>query len=151
MIQQSHSWAFIWRKPWCKSYMFPTVHWALFTIAKTWKHPQAYRWRTDKEGVMCICLYMCIWINGLRWWLSGKDSTCHARDQGLIPGLGQSPGGGHGNPLQYSCLENPHGQRSLMGCSQWGCKESDTTEQLSTAHMHKYMCIRIWDVMCMYI
>ena len=39
------------------------------------------------------------------------------RDMDLIPGLGRSPGGGHGNPLQYSCLENPHGQRSLVGNS----------------------------------
>ena len=37
------------------------------------------------------------------------------RDEGSIPGLGKSPGGGHGNPLQYSGLENPHGQRSLAG------------------------------------
>ena len=36
----------------------------------------------------------------------GKESTCNARDLGSIPGLGRSPGGGHGNPLQYSCLEN---------------------------------------------
>ena len=36
------------------------------------------------------------------------------------------------NPLQYSCLENPHGQRSLVGCSTWGCRESDMTERLST-------------------
>ena len=47
-------------------------------------------------------------------------------------GLGRSPGGGHGHPLQYSCLENPLGQRSLAGCSPWGRKESDTTERLST-------------------
>ena len=40
----------------------------------------------------------------------------NVRNAGLIPGLGRSPGGGHGNPLQYSCLEN-HGQRSLVGCS----------------------------------
>ena len=39
------------------------------------------------------------------------------RDVGSIPGLGRSPGGGHDNPLQYSCLENPHGQRSLAGYS----------------------------------
>ena len=39
------------------------------------------------------------------------------RDGGLIPGLGRSPGEGHGNPLQYSCLENPHGQRRLGGSS----------------------------------
>ena len=38
------------------------------------------------------------------------------------------PGGGHGNPLQYSCLKNPHGQRSLAGYSPWGLRESDTTE-----------------------
>ena len=49
-------------------------------------------------------------------------------------GWEDSPGGRHGNTLQYSCLENPHGQRSLMGNSSWGHKESDTTEQLST-HM----------------
>ena len=58
---------------------------------------------------------------------------CSAGDPGLIPGLGRSPGGGHGNPLQYSCLENPHGQRCLADRSPWGRKESGTTEQLSTA------------------
>ena len=47
----------------------------------------------------------------------GKESACNARDLGSIPGLGRSPGGGHGNPLQYYCLENPHGQRSLVGYS----------------------------------
>ena len=50
------------------------------------------------------------------------------RDLGSIPGLGRSPEGGHGNPLQYSCLENPHGQRSLAGYSSWGCRESDMNE-----------------------
>ena len=45
-----------------------------------------------------------------------------------IPGLGRSPGGGNDNPVQSSCLENPHGQRSLAGYSPWGRKESDTTE-----------------------
>ena len=51
------------------------------------------------------------------------------RDVDLIPGSGRSPGGGHGNPLQYSCLGKSHGQRSLVGYSPWGRKESDTTEQ----------------------
>ena len=54
-----------------------------------------------------------------------KESACNEGDLGLIPGLGRSPGGGHGNPLQYYCLENPHGQRSLEGYSPWGDKESD--------------------------
>ena len=47
---------------------------------------------------------------------------------GLIPGSGTSSGGGNGNPLQYTCLENPHGQRSLAGHSPLGHKELDTTE-----------------------
>ena len=39
--------------------------------------------------------------------LSGKEPTCNAGDVGSIPGLARSPGGGNGNPLQYSCLGNP--------------------------------------------
>ena len=56
-----------------------------------------------------------------------KESTCNEEDLDLIPGLGRSPGGRHGNPLQYSCLENS------MNRGAWrGPKESDTTEWLST-------------------
>ena len=55
-------------------------------------------------------------------------------DLGRIPGSGRSPGGGHGNPLRYSCLENLYGKKNLAGCSPWGRKESDTTERLSTTH-----------------
>ena len=62
----------------------------------------------------------------------GKESTCNTGDLSSILGLGRSSGGGHGNPLQYSCLENPHKQRSLAGYSPWGHKELDTTKQLST-------------------
>ena len=76
----------------------------------------------------------------------GKKSACCAGDLGLTPGLGRSPGGGHGNPLQYSCLENPHGQRSLVGYSSWGRKDLDTTEQLSTA---QHMCVSVG--VCVYI
>ena len=61
-----------------------------------------------------------------------KDSTCNVGDLGLISGLGRSPGGRHGNPLQDSCLENPCGQRSLAGYSPWGNKELDRIERLST-------------------
>ena len=50
----------------------------------------------------------------------GKEFACSAGELGLLPQLGRSPGGGHDNPLQYSCLENPHGQRSLVGYSPWG-------------------------------
>ena len=50
------------------------------------------------------------------------------QDMGLIPGSGRSPGGGHGNPLQYFCLKNSQGQRSLVDYSPCVHKESDTTE-----------------------
>ena len=65
--------------------------------------------------------------------LDSKESACNVGDLGSILGLGRSPVGGDGNPLQYSCLENPHGQRSLVGYSPWGCKELDTTEWLTTS------------------
>ena len=97
-----------------------------------------------------------LWLSGLRCWIkapvslgawiritllpsdfgllsgsNGKGSACSAGDWGLIPGLGRSPGEGNDNPLQYSCLENSHGQRSLVGYSQLGRKESDMTEELT--------------------
>ena len=56
------------------------------------------------------------------------------RAKGLSPGSGRSPGGGHGNPLQYSCLKNPHGQRSLAGYSPQGRKESGTAEATACTH-----------------
>ena len=64
--------------------------------------------------------------------LVSKESIRNAGDLGSIPRLGRSPGGGNGNPLQYSCLENPHGERSLMGYSSWGHKESVMNDCLST-------------------
>ena len=62
----------------------------------------------------------------------GKESACNAGDLGLIPVLVRSPGGEHGNPFKYSCLENPRGQGSLEGYSPWSHTESDTTQRLST-------------------
>ena len=52
----------------------------------------------------------------------GKESTCNVGHLPLISGLGRCPGEGHGNQLRYSCLENPHGQRSLVGYSPEGQK-----------------------------
>ena len=61
-----------------------------------------------------------------------KNPPAMQETLGLIPGLGRSPGGGHGNPLQYSCLENP-----MDGGAWWAIVhevvESDMTEQLNTA------------------
>jgi len=64
----------------------------------------------------------------------GKASAYNVGDQGSVPGLKRFPGEGNGNPLQYSCLENPmDGGAWWTAYSPWDCKESDTTEQL---HFH---------------
>ena len=63
----------------------------------------------------------------------GKESACNSGDLASMPGLRRFPGGGHGNPVQYSCLENPYGQRSLAGYSLGAQKELGMTERLSTA------------------
>ena len=61
-----------------------------------------------------------------------KNLPANAGDSGLIPQSGISSGEGNGNPLQYSCLGNPTNRGSLMGCSAWSCKESDTTQRLNS-------------------
>ena len=71
----------------------------------------------------------------------GKEFTCNARDLSSISEFGRSPGGGQDNPLQYSCLENPQGQRSLAGYSPWARKELDMTEGLSTYEILLELCI----------
>ena len=62
----------------------------------------------------------------LGWGSMGKESACNAGDTGdlgSVPGLGRSPGGGHGNLLQYSCLENPQDRGAWRAASPRGCKE----------------------------
>ena len=82
---------------------------------------------------------------GLPRSLSSKEASCNSVEVGLIPGSGRSPGGRHGNPLQYSCLENPHVQRSLVGNSPWGgatvhCgRLSKSRTQLKQLSMHRSM------------
>ena len=65
---------------------------------------------------------------GLPWWLSGKESACNAGAKYSIPGSGRSPREGYGNPLQYSCLENPidRGAWQATVCSV--AKSWDTSE-----------------------
>ena len=100
------------------------------------------KWRSERFSN--LCLLHSTWRFRSRTWTQVcltseaspvaqvvKESTCNARatgDMGLIPGSGRFPEGGHGNPLQCSCLENPHGQKSLAGNSPWGHKESTRTQ-----------------------
>ena len=62
----------------------------------------------------------------------GKESTCNARDLGSIPGWRRSPGERNSDPLQYLACRIPWTERSLLGYSLWGRKESDTNERLNT-------------------
>ena len=74
---------------------------------------------------------------GLPWWLRYQESACNVEDLGSIPGLGGSPEGGHSNPLQDSCLENPHGQRSLVGVTVHGVAKNQactSTHIFSSSH-----------------
>ena len=65
----------------------------------------------------------------------------NVRGVGSIPGSGRSPGVGNDNSLQYTCLGESHGQRSVAGYSPWGRRESDMTEETyhSTPHTTSYI------------
>ena len=107
-----------------------------------WNAPTDRDLISDNTCVQCSCFFPYLMhYMGFPGGSDSKESTCNVRELGSIPGLGRSPGGEHGNPLQYSCLENPHGQRSLVGYSPWGRKESDTTEQIWSLHSTMH-CIR---------
>ena len=73
-------------------------------------------------------------------------SACNTGDQSLIPGSGRSPGDGNGNPLQYSCLEKSHGQRSLGGYSPWGRRELDMSMHACVrthTHTHTQLSVKL--------
>ena len=79
-------------------------------------HPLTSRLRAPENRALD---FLCICPHSLAT-QTVKNPPARQGGLGSISGSGRSPGGGHGNPLQYSCLENPHGQRSLAGCSPWG-------------------------------
>ena len=145
----------IWTKrftdnvPPCKLYIYSTR--TILQLADWWKGTEEAAGGNRSPCLLQICrMSEHIWnprgdilwgflnkgyyrdIQGFPVGSDGKQPACSAGDLGSIPGLGRS-GGGHGNPLQYSCLEKPQRQRSLAGYSSWSHKESDTTECLSTA------------------
>ena len=78
---------------------------------------------------------------GVRGGSDGKESVCNVGDVGSSPGLGRFPGGGHGNPLQYSCLENPHGQRNLVSYNP-GVTKSQTQLSEEAHKKHKTLLIQ---------
>ena len=70
------------------------------TLFNNWKKKKTFQSSFFSLKISSLCF---IW---LPWWLSSKDSACNTGDMGSTPGSGRSPGGGHGNPSQYSHLEN---------------------------------------------
>ena len=71
-------------------------------------------------------------------WYGGKESACSAGDVGSIPEWGRFPGGGNGNPLQYSCLENYRDRGAGRAYSPWRGRESAMTEHACTGTSHKF-------------
>ena len=94
-------------------------------------------WINIKDQIIRIVLFCNIFMvpQDLTWGFPpssvSKESACNAADLGLIPGSGRSPGEENGNPLQYSCLENPMDREDWQATSM-GLKELGTTELLST-------------------
>ena len=96
--------------------MSPKLVGRFFITSASWKPPLIY-----------ISITKTYEFQGLPQWLSGKESARDAedaRDAGLIPGLGRSSGGGHGNPFQYSCLENP------MHRGAWWATQSSVSQRV---------------------
>ena len=111
-----------------------------------------------------ICVCVCVCVQEHTYWLytymgflggvSGKEPTCpwrRHRDVGFIPGSGRSPGGGHANPLQYSCLENPMDRGAWQARVHRAAKSWTQLKQLSTCILtywhvgilHKLLHLRI--------
>ena len=89
------------------------------------------KWFTSKI-ILIIIKTISFFITVLNNASDGKESACNGGDTGLIPESGRSSGERNGYPLQYSCLENSMDrERSQVGYSPWGCKESDTPAQLT--------------------
>ena len=63
---------------------------------------------------------------------ASKESSCNAGNSSSIPGSGRSPGGGHGNPLEYSCLENPMDRGAWQGTVHRVAKSQTQQKQVST-------------------
>ena len=84
-------------------------------------------WGALGVNLFTKCLGSIWYVLGFPGGSDGKESACNAGDPGSIPGLGRSPGGGSGNPLVFLPGES-HGERSLVGSSPWGRRESGTTE-----------------------
>ena len=95
---------------------------------------------------MCVCVCVYTYVYGFPWWLSGKEPACNARDTGdagSIPVSGRSSGGGHGDPLQYYCLENPM-HRGAWRATVYGVAKSHTWLKWLSTHTRICVCVCVF-------
>ena len=101
------------------------LHWQMDSLY--WATSEALKWHLFNQATLTT------WV-GFPCSSVGKETVCSAGDLGSIPGSGRFPGGGHGNPIQYSCLENPMNRGAWQAYSPWGAQDLDMTEQLNHHH-----------------
>ena len=114
------------------------------------------KWVSCRQHVYkpCFCIHstrLCLLVGTFKvyvcseasQWLSGKESSCDAGDVGLIPGLERSSGGGHGNPFQYSCLENPMDRGAWQATVHWVTQSRTRLKRLSTHHVYVFSAISL--------
>ena len=106
-----------------------------WSLTSSFKQQEAVERASAEEAGTGSTLRLLVCLRGFPGGSEGKAPACNAGDVGLIPGLGRFSGEGNGNPLRYSCLENPmDGEacrlQSMVGYSLGGRKDSDTNERL---------------------
>ena len=109
---------------------------------ETVSHTVELKTRLCKENLTlknCLLLTVVLLLTpGLPWWLSGKEFVDNAGDEGSIPGSGRFPGERNGNPLQYSCLENPTDRGA------WQTTVHQVTKSQTQLSTHALIIIRIY-------
>ena len=105
-----------------------TKYWSFsFSINLSNEYSGLISFRMDWLDLLVIQGTLKSLLQGLPWWLSGKEPACQSGNLDLIPGSGRSPGEGHGNPLQYSCLGNPMDRGIWRATVYRVTKETDIT------------------------
>ena len=98
------------------------------------------------QGCVCVCVYTHIYMYGLPWWLSGKESAYNAGDMSSIPESGRSPAERNGKPIAVFVSGKSHGQRSLVGYSPQGHERVG-----HDIHVYMRMCVCVCVCVCVFL
>ena len=109
-------------------------------------NPCPLHWQVDSEPLTTREILCAVLIGSLDHFhylggSDGKESSCNAGDPGSIPELGRCPGEGHGNPLQFSCLENSLDRGAWWAAVHGVTKSPDMTEQICTLQLINLQCL----------